>query len=133
MYKYYFFIINNNSYKIYKNNSEYLYKILNTLYHLKETDLEYGVSLYNQICDTFSVKLLKNYIRERFNIEVENDYIVLKSDKEKTKLKIKHSRVIIKSNKKNPEIFRIFNIYNKKIFVVEFKLKKYYWLNDQFI
>lgn len=56
MYKYYLFIINNNSYKIYKNNSYYLYTILNTLYHIKKTDVIYGITLYRNICDIFSVK-----------------------------------------------------------------------------
>ena len=46
MYKYYLFIINNNAYKIYKNNSYYLYNILNMLYHMKNTDLVYGINLY---------------------------------------------------------------------------------------
>jgi hypothetical protein len=62
MYKYYLFIINNNAYKIYKNNSKYLYDILTTLYSLKGNDLVYGINLYNSICDTFSSKLLDNYL-----------------------------------------------------------------------
>lgn len=131
MYKYYLFIINNNTYKIYKNNSKYLCQILNTLYHLKDSDLVYGINLYKSLCDIFSIKLLKGYINDRFNTEIVNDEIFLKNRSEITSLKINYSTVIIKSNKKIPEIFRIFNIYNKKIFVIDFKNKKYFWLNDQ--
>ncbi|MBP3461295.1 MAG: sporulation inhibitor of replication protein SirA [Bacilli bacterium] len=133
MYKYYLFIIKNNAYKIYKNNSDYLFNILNTLYHLKGSDLNYGINLYKTICDIFSVKLLNNYINERFYIEKKDDKIYLKNKTEKTYLKINYSTTIIKTNKKMPEIFRIFNIYNKKIFIIDFKRKKYFWLNDQII
>ena len=41
-------------------------------------------------------------------------------------LDIKPSRIII--NNKN--LFRLFNIYNKKIFVIDFKNKKYFWIKD---
>lgn len=130
MQKYYLFIINNNAHKIYKNNTIYLYKILDTLYHLKDSDLKYGLSLYKQLCDIFSVKLLNNYITDRFNTNIENSYLKLKSNKEKTKVKINFSCIIINSNCNNPEIFKIFNIYNKRIFTVDFKNKRYFWLND---
>ncbi len=131
MYKYYLFIINNNSYKIYKNNSYYLYTILNTLYHIKKTDVIYGITLYRNICDIFSVKLLSNYINERFKVEHQNKEIILKNKQEKTFLKINYSCVLIKSTNIMPEIFRIFNIYNKKIFVIEFDRKKYFWLDEE--
>lgn len=131
MYTYFLFIINNNAYRIYKNNSNYLYEIMNTLYNLKEQDLVYGINLYKNICDLFNSKILNNYIRDRFNITINNDYITLNNKIEKTKIKINKSRIIISSNIKYPAIFRIFNIYNKKIFVIDFNNKKYFWLNEE--
>ena len=114
-----------------KNNPDNLYDILNTLYHLKYSDLTYGVSLYKNLCDVFSVKLLKNYITERFYIKVIDDNIFLQNKNEKTYLKINYSKVAIKSNKKYPEILKIFNIYNKRIFVIDFNQKNYFWLNEK--
>ena len=131
MYKYYLFIINNNAYKIYKNNSYYLYNILNTLCHMKKTDWIYGINLYKNICDIFSVKLLNNYIKDRFYTETKNKKILLKNKEEKTSLKIRYSTVIIESSIYLPQIFRIFNIYNKKIFVIDFNNKNFFWLNDE--
>lgn len=131
MYKYYLFIINNNTYKIYKNNPVYLYQILNTLYHLKDSDLNYGLNLYKSICDVFSVKLLKNYINERFNTRTYKGKIKIKNENTNIYLRINYSTVIIESNIRNPQIFKIFNIYNKKIFIIDFKRKNYFWLNDQ--
>ena len=130
MYTYYLFIINNNAYKMYKNNPNYLYNILTTLYNLKSNNLIYGINLYNNICDTFSVKLLNNYLNERFYIRRYKDYILLKNTEEETKIKIKSSRIVIITNKRIPNIFRILNIYNKKIFIIDFKNKEYKWLND---
>lgn len=131
MYNYYLFIINNNAYKLYKNNPTYLYEILNTLYRLQGNDLIYGINLYKNICDIFSVKLLNNYLKERFNTKIDNNYIVINNRNRTIKIKINYSRVIIKSNIKLPDILKIFNIYNKKIFVIDFKNNKYFWLNDK--
>ena len=130
MYKYNLFIINNNAYKIFKNNADYLYNILNLLYHIKKTDMIFGICLYKDICDKFSVKLFNNYITERFLIKKINNKILLKNNKEKTYLKIKYSNVFIESNVLLPQILKIFNIYNRKIFVVDFNNTKFFWLND---
>lgn len=131
MYNYYLFIINNNAYKLYKNNPTYLYEILYTLYKLKDKDLIYGINLYKNICDIFSVKLLNNYLKERFNVKYDKKYIVITNRNRKTRIKINYSRVIMKTNIKLPDILKIFNIYNKKIFIIDFKNNKYFWLNDK--
>ena len=131
MHNYYLFIINNNAYKLYKNNPKYLYSILYTLYKLKDNDLVYGINLYKNICDIFSVKLLNNYLIERFNYKKKDNYIVINNRNRLTKIKLNYSRVIIKTNIKFPDILKIFNIYNKKIFIIDFKNNNYFWLNDK--
>ena len=131
MYNYYLFIINNNAYKLYKKNPKYLYDIFYTLYKLKNKDLIYGINLYKNICDIFSVKLLSNYFKERFNYKIINNYIFINNRNKNIKIKLNYSRVIIKSNIKLPDILQIFNIYNKRIFVIDFKNNKYFWLNDK--
>lgn len=131
MYKYHLFIINNNAYKIYKNNSKYLYEILNTLYYLKGKDLIYGINLYNNICDLFSVKLLNNYLCDKFSIKHINNYMILTNKIEYTKIKLNYSNVVIISNKKIPNLLKIFNIYNHKIFVINYNNKEYFWLDEK--
>ena len=131
MYNYYLFIINNDAYKLYKNNPKYLYDILYTLYKLKDKDLIYGVNLYKSICDIFSVKLLNNYLKERFDYKSNNNYIIINNRNRKIKIKLNYSRTIIKTNIKLPDILRVFNIYNKRIFIIDFKNNKYFWLNDK--
>lgn len=132
MRKYYLFIINTSSYKLYKNNPKLLYTILETLYNLKENNINYGLDLYNQVCDTFSVKLLTSYIQEKYKYKkINNKLIKLNNKDEVTSLSIRYARTIVYTNKNIPKIFKIFNIYNKKIFVVDFYNKDYFWLNEQ--
>ena len=60
MRKYYIFIIRNDFYKIYKNNSLVLYKTLENLYKINSNDFGYGISIYNQLCLTFNTEVLNN-------------------------------------------------------------------------
>ena len=38
--------------------------------------------------------------------------------------------IIVKTKNKKNNIFKIFNIYNRDIFVCDFENKDYYWLNE---
>ena len=61
MRKYYLFTIKKDYYGVYQKNPLVLYKTLENLYKLKKDDLDYGYTLYNQICDVIDVERLKNY------------------------------------------------------------------------
>lgn len=132
MRKYYLFIIQKNYYNQYKNKPYVLYKILESLKDIKTYDFSYGLNIYQELCVPFSVKLLNNYLTNRIGYQKINKKIIkLNSNFEDTYLKINYSRVIIKTNINRPQIFKIFNIYNKKIFVCDFEQKDYFWLNTQ--
>lgn len=134
MKKYYLFVIKNDYYRIYRKNPYILYKILERLYMLEKYDFSYGLSLYNQLCQPFSVKLLKNYITNKYKYNnINSNIIKLKSIVEKTFLQIGYASTIILTNIDYPEILKIFNIYNRKIFVCEFNQNKYFWLNQKLI
>ena len=133
MRKYYLFIIKLEYTKKYKNKSYVLYKILENLYNLKTYDFSYGVNIYKQICLPFAVKVLKNYINKRIHHKKINDKIIkIKSKFENTYLQINYSCSIIKTDVNTPQIFKIFNIYNKNIFICDFQNNDYFWLNDYF-
>lgn len=128
---FYLFIIKDEYYKLYKNNTFILFKTLESLFKLKQENLVFGISFYHQICNTFASNLLKNYIKEKIPYtRISNNIIKIPSLLENTSIKIEPSRVIIYSNSNSPEVFKIFNIYNKKIFVCDFLNDKYYWLNE---
>lgn len=132
MKKYYLFVIKNEYYKIYKKTPSVLYNTLENLYLLERYDFSYGISLYNQLCQPFGVKLLNNYIRNKYKCYSANSKVLqIKSLIEKTFIQIGYSTTVVFTDKELPEIFKIFNIYNRKIFVCEFEQHKYFWLNHK--
>lgn len=128
MNKYYLFIIENKLIKNYKNKSYVLYKLLETLYKSEAYDFCYGIKIYWQICNNFSVKLLDNYISNRIKSYKKNKIIKIKN--ENTYIRLMHPCIVIKTNNRRTKIFRIFNIYNRNIFVCNFEKQDYFWLND---
>ena len=129
MKKYYLFIIKKDYINLYKNKSYILYKILENLY--RTYDFSYGINIYNQLCNKISVKLLNGYIKDRLRHKKINNIIKLTHTKEKTYIEIKYPCIIIYTNTKKSNIFKIFNIYNRNIFVCDFDNKDYFWLKDR--
>ncbi|MDD3453756.1 MAG: hypothetical protein PHN42_05760 [Bacilli bacterium] len=132
MRKYYLFIIRDEYYNKYRYKQNILYKALFYLYKTNEYDLSHGLYLYEKICNVFSVKLLNNYIKNKYETEIISKKIIkLNSIIEKTIIQINYSCVIVISNMNIPLIFKTLNIYNKKIFVCDFINQDYFWLNSQ--
>lgn len=131
MKKYYLFVIKNDYYKIYRKTPLMLYRTLENLYMLEKYNFPYGISIYQQICQPFSVKLLTNYILNKYKCYKKNKIIKIDSFIEKTILQLGYSTSVIITNKEIPEIMKLFNIYNRKIFVCEFNNKEYFWLNNK--
>lgn len=129
MNKYYLFIIDKKLIKNYKNKSYVLYKLLETLYKSETYDFCYGIKIYWQICNNISVKLLNNYINNRIKISKINEK-VFKIKNEQTYIQLMYPCIIIKTKNKKSNLFRIFNIYNRNIFVCDFKNQNYFWLNE---
>lgn len=132
MRKYYLFVIKNEAYKIYVKNPRILYQTLYNLYSLETYDLSYGISLYHQLCQPFSVKVLDNYIKHKYKCTpIRKNIFQMKSLIEKTFVQIGYATTIIFTDKKYPELFKIFHIYNRKIFVCDFENKTYFWLSRE--
>ena len=129
MKKYYLFIIKKEYINIYKNKSYVLYKLLESLYYTKPYDFSYAKNIYNELSNNISVKLLNNYINERIGHKKINNLIKLNSKNELTYLNIMYPCIIVYSNKLS-KIFKVFNIYNRNIFVCNFNDKDYFWLNE---
>ncbi len=130
MRKYYLFVIKNDYYKISRKSPAMLYRTLENLYLLEKYDLSYGISIFNQICQPFSVKLLNNYITNKYKcFHINKKVLHIKSLVEKTFLQIGYATTVIYTNTEYPEILKVFNTYNRKIFVCNFEENKYFWLN----
>lgn len=120
MFEYHLFIIKER--KLYKSFE--LYNILYELSNLKEC-LNYGISLYKQLCIPFRISILSTYLNDKYNLNRKKIFYI-----ENSIVTLKPSRIVIKSNHYMPSIIKIFNLYNKNIFVCDFKNKNYFWLND---
>jgi len=132
MRKYYLFLIKNEYFKIYRDYSYILYKMLECLARMHTYDFSYGISIYNQLCNKVSVKLLNNYIDSKIrHHKISKKVIHIDSRFEDTYIQINTSCIIIKTNVVLPQILKIFNIYNRQIFVCDFNNGNYFWLNQQ--
>lgn len=129
MNKYHIFAIKKEVYNVYKNNEYSLFKLLYNLYNLNKTDLNYGITLYNQLCDPINKKKVEEYIELLNNIRKgKNKYMITESNKHSI-LIIKYSNIIYLTEKISNNITYILNNYNKFLFVCEFNKKEYNWLN----
>ena len=114
MNKYLIFEIKKEIYKTYKGKEKNLYKLLYNLYNLNKPDLNYGVALFNQLCNIINKETIKKYL-EVLNI--------------KQQLIIKPTHIIYITNKLDINILYILNTYSKTLFICEFNKKDYNWIN----
>lgn len=131
MRKYYLFIIKDEYYNKYRYSPYLLYKALYYLYKMNKYDLENGLYLYNKFCNIISKNVILNYIKNKFEYTNYSKKIIrLNSILEKTYIQVNYSSIIILTNVNSPYIFKILNIYNKKIFVCDFNNRDYFFLKD---
>lgn len=136
MRKYYLFIVRNDFYEVYKDNSFVLYKTLENLWKIKKNDFSYGLSLYDALCQTFDVDLLNRYFRGKYQNRIMSDknrhIIVNKQKKYYVLIELHYSCTIVLTNINMPNVLRDFNYYNRRIFVCDFVNEDFFWLNNQY-
>lgn len=123
---YYLFIIKNS---FLNTNNNYLYEILYNLKNMNKKNYNYGISLYYNICNLFDVNSIKNYIKVKYKLNQLGNRFYLD---EYNYFEVRKSCCIINNDKYIREIFCIFYIYNKNIFVCNFNTNNYFWLKDKF-
>jgi len=128
MRKYYLFTIKKDYYEVYKKNPLVLYKTLENLYKLKKDDLNYGITLYNQICEIIDVERLKNYFNH-MKIKENGNKFLIEHNKQLTLFDFHYSCIICKTIKNYPLVFNTLNYYSKYLFVCDFFNKDYFFLN----
>ncbi|MCM1371257.1 MAG: hypothetical protein NC181_05165 [Clostridium sp.] len=128
MKKYYLFEIRHEFYKVYKKNSYALFKTLENLHKLKKEDLSYGISIFNQIC----LRVNKKDICSGFNeyIRINNDKFLINEHQEESVVTVKNSCILYTTNVTLPPSMAIIYPKYKYIFVVDFKNKEYFWLEE---
>lgn len=128
MNNYHIFAIKKEVYNVYKDNEYSLFKLLYNLYNLNKTDLNYGITLYNQLCYPINIKKIEEYLKLIDNIKKNKNRYMIK-EKTYSELILKPSNIIYKTNNINKNITYILNSYYKYLFICEFNKKDYNWIN----
>lgn len=133
MRKYYLFIINEEFKKIYEKDIEGLFEILYNLYSLDKNDVGMGISIYNQVCNIFDKKIIINYLKNKYNLKKRKDNLCLYNNQETVFIKLRYSHIEIYSSNNIPGIFKIFYLYSKNIFIIDFENHDYFWLTKKLL
>ncbi|MGM9849540.1 MAG: sporulation inhibitor of replication protein SirA [Bacilli bacterium] len=128
MNNYHIFAIKKEVYNVYKDNEYSLFKLLYNLYNLNKTDLNYGITLYNQLCYPINIKKLEEYLKLIDNIRKNKNRYMIKENTY-SELILKPSNIIYKTNNISKNITYILNSYYKYLFICEFNKKEYNWIN----
>lgn len=114
-------------YKAYRENTKVLYKTFENLYRMQKKDLNYGVTLYKQICVPFDVAVIIHYFKNRYpNAKIKGNKILLKN----VLLTIRPSMIQVTSRYSFPKVLQIFKYYRGKILVIHFENHDCFWLKD---
>lgn len=131
---YHLFVIKDKYYNNYGDNPDILYNAFKTLINTSVNSYSLAFSIHNQLCEEVDMELLSEYFNQRFNIK-DNKIKYLIENKRLKELSIvilKKSCIKVYTKANMPHFMRIFKIYNKRIFVVDFENEDYFWLNDYY-
>lgn len=129
MNNYHIFAIKKEAYNVYKDNEYSLFKLLYNLYNLNKTDLNYGITLYNQLCYPINIKKIEEYLKLLDNIKKSKNKYIINEKNIDSELILKPSNIIYKTNNISKNITYILNSYYKYLFICEFNKKDYNWIN----
>lgn len=122
--EYNLFVIKDNYFKYYIKYPEKLYNLLSLIYY-KKCSIEYGINLYSKICKKVDTEILKNYLNSKYNLNNERIFYI-----NGIFINLYNSRITIKSKYNYPQILKIFNYYNRCIFVIDFINNDYFFLRN---
>ena len=128
MRKYFLFSIRKEYYDVYYKNPLVLYKTLENLYHLKKENINFGLSLYKQICNIIDVDRLKLYFEQVCIKKKDNKYL-LRYNKETILFSLYYPCIVCKTGKNYPLGLKVINYYDRNLFVCDFENKDYFFLD----
>ncbi len=130
MRSYYIFDIKKDIHSLYHDKEEQLFYILKRIKLVKKPNLEYGLSIYTQLCDVFDFTTLQRYLFERYEVLPNNKYNFLNyKNKEFSYLELRYPCLFLQTNCLLPKVFDILYLYNRDIFVCDFTNNDYFWLD----
>lgn len=132
MRNYHLFIIRQEYYELYNDNTHLLYKALSSLFKVTLNNYSFGLSIFEQLCEPINVNYLSDYLNYRFRIaHNKRKYLVINPKlKENTLIFIRPSHIHLFSNVNIPHVMSLFYLYQRRIFVIDVDNHDYFWLKD---
>ena len=136
MRRFYIFSVRDELLALYKDNPGNLYKILESIYQMKDDEITYGYNLFKQICISIDSLNLSNrlYLTMHDDLvytKIDNEHIINNLYKDEVSiLKIKKSHIVLDCNTSYSTFFTFLNKYNKNYFICDFKEGDYFFLSD---
>ncbi len=136
MRRFYIFSIRPELMELYQESPDNLYKILNSIYHMKDDELTYAYNLFQQIC----IRIDNLAINNKLYLKLHNDLVYTKLQDEHiinnlykdeiSVLKVKKSHLILDCNTSYSSFFSILNQNNSNFFICDFQTGDYFFLHD---
>ena len=133
---YYCFKIKKEFLNLYKDTPSTLYNILNQLYYMRKSDINYGYNLFNQMVDPID----KDYIDKTLYIKMhtkmryakrKDEHIINNLYKDEVSImKVRKTYILINSNKSCTEFFELLNEFNKELFICDFTNNDYFFISS---
>ena len=136
MRRFYIFSIREELLVLYKDNPSILYKILESIYRMKEDEFTYGYNLFKQICISIDNLELNNklYLTMHSDLvytKIDNEHIINNLYKDEVSiLKIKKSHMVLDSNNSYSSFFNFLSKYNKNYFICDFNEGDFFFLSE---
>ena len=121
---------------LYDDSPSNLYKILKSIYGMKDEEITYAYHLFKQICKGIDNLEINNklYIQMHNDLvytKIGNEHIINNLYKDEVSiLKIKKSHMLLDSNSSYSSFFKFLNSNNKNYFICDFKTNDYFFLKD---
>lgn len=125
MREYNLFIIRKSYYDLYQNKPYILFDLLENLSKTKKTNFSFGITIFKELCIFFDKNILNDYLNKKYSLKCK-DYFIING----VSIKLNKTRIIVRSKYNLPNIIKMFNYYNKYLFVCDFENKDFFWLND---
>ena len=130
----YIFNVKEEFYKLYKEKPSELFFIFNRIYHMKNSDKEYGYNLFSQISNFLDKKHINDFIKDKYKDKIMysnngSEHIINNLFlNEISILTVKNSNIKLESNTQKPSFLEDLRDLKMHLFICDFKEQEYYFI-----
>lgn len=124
---YYLFQIKEETYQDLLGNEKELFLLLSKLKKLEQEQINYGISLFQQLCNLWPVEIVHHYLTHKFRVTKQKNHYIFN---QRNQLIVKPSYFVLKTEYDIPSIFYNLRYSGSHIFVCDFYNTDYFYLNE---